>query len=494
MKAQKPIPNQTIGISYSLRKYINELHLEPNKAETFAHLVETIHTTYAQKSLNSEEYFLTHIANAFNQKSQNFLVKHNRHTLANNYKSSINKKTLYALAKESDENKIIELSNSLETHIHKGNTNFIERLDSNYAYKKLAKVKYLDFKNTHKTPIMLTMTLDRSFRKYIKTQETKLGNNKGLLQISDDNLEELIEKSYTTLNARFREFYRFFKIKNKRSGDKDKLDYIVMFEPHKSLTLHLHVLFYCNPIQLNNLYEAWEHYLESLTPTQQKAQDLKIIDTNRAKASTYLSKYLIKAFNDNEVIEETSFFNKFRRYFSKYKLFRTSNFYHTTQNKIDKMYQYLKENYADILLTIKHSTTPIYEVLEKMEMESIFTFEINKEEMTSFDRKAIKQFYDTYKGTLSDIEIKQEIYNNLDFFEKKATRYIMCQAIFQGSNQKILNILNQYDITSNQLLEIEMDEEYVDRFYYQGMYEIEEMGLNKAINIINFYDVTIYDK
>lgn len=259
-----------------------------------------------------------------------------------------------------------------------------------------------------------------------------------------------------------------------------------MFEPHKSLTLHLHVLFYCNPLQLNNLRETWEHYLESLTPTQQKAQDFKIIDTNRAKASTYLSKYLIKSFNDKEEnMEETSFFNKFRRYFSKYKLFRTSNFYHTTQNKIDKMYQYLKEHYADVLQVIKHSNTPIYEVLEKMEMEGMFTFEINKEEVTSFDRKAIKHFYDAYKKILSDIDIKQEIYNNLDFFEKKTMRYTMCQAIFKGSNKKLLNILNHYEIASNNLLEIEMDEECEDRFYYQGMYEIEEMDLGKAMKLLN---------
>ena len=126
-----------------------------------------------------------------------------------------------------------------------------------------------------------------------------------------------------------------------------------------------------------------------------------------------------------------------------------------------------------------------------MEMEGIFTFEITKEEVTSFDRKAIKEFYDAYKGALSGIEIKQEIYNNLDFFEKKAIRYTMCQAFFQGSNQKLHNILNHYDITSNNLLKIDKDEECEDRVYYQGMYEIEEMGLNKAINIINFCDVTI---
>lgn len=136
-------------------------------------------------------------------------------------------------------------------------------------------------------------------------------------------------------------------------------------------------------------------------------------------------------------------FSDIASYFSKYKLFRTSNFYHTTQNKIDKMYQYLKENYADILLTIKQSTTPIYEVLEKMEMESIFTFEITKEEVTSFDRKAIKEFYDAYKKTLSDIEIKQEIYNNLDFFRKKGQYAILCvKQYFKGQLKRYLMCLN----------------------------------------------------
>ena len=119
-----------------------------------------------------------------------------------------------------------------------------------------------------------------------------------------------------------------------------------------------------------------------------------------------------------------------------------------------------------------------------MEMEGMFTFEINKEEVTSFDRKAIKHFYDAYKGTLSDIDIKQEIYNNLDFFEKKSMRYTMCEAIFKGSNKKLLNILNHYEIASNNLMEIDKDEECEDRFYYQGMYEIEEFCLGKAIQLL----------
>jgi hypothetical protein len=474
-----------IGPSNALKTFINTLHLETPKAQTFAHLVENIEASYVQKSYNYETYFLTHIANAFNHKNQSFLIEKNRHTLTNNFHSTINQKVLFALAKEANTHKIIELSNALETHRHKGNANYIEKLDTHYAYKKLAKVKYLDYKNAHKTPIMLTMTLDRSFRKYIKTTNNALGEDKGLLQISDESLEVLVEKSYRALNERFREFYRFFKLKNKRSGDDDKLDYIVMFEPHKSLTLHMHVLFYCNPLQLDNLRQTWEHYLEHLSPIQHKAQDFKIIDTNRAKASTYLSKYLIKAFNDSDAMKESSFFNKFRRYFSKFKLFRTSNFYHTTQNKIDKMYGYLKEHYSDVLDTIKHSTIPMYEVFERMEIEGLFRFEINKEEVTSFNRKAIKEFYDTYKETMSDIAIKEEIYHNLDFFEKKAIRYTMAHAIFQGSMQKMINVLGYYEIPCHHWVEVGQDEVCEDRFYYQGMYAIEEMTLGKAISIIN---------
>lgn len=483
MKAQNTIPNHTISISYSLRKYINALHEEQNKAETFAHLVDTIHTTYAQKSHNSEAYFLTHIANAFNPKTQNFLIQKNRHLLSSNYTSTINPNILSKLSKAHNDEEVIALSNHLETHVHKGNTDFIERLDSNYAYKKLAKVKYLDYKNTHKTPIMLTMTLYRSFRKYIKTKEMKLGEEKGLKQINEENLEELVEKSYVKLNERFREFYRFFKLKNQRSGDDDKLDYIIMFEPHKSLTLHLHVLFYCNPLQLQNLKETWDRYLFSLTKVQRKAQDYKVIDTQRAKASTYISKYLIKAFNDTDAMQETSFFNQFRRYFSKYKLFRTSNFYHTSQNKINKMYQYLRENYADILQAIKQSNIPIYEVLEKMEMASVFLFETRKEEAISFDRKAIKEFYNAYKDTLSDISIKEEIYNHLDYFKKSTMRYTLLSVSFNNIPIKILNLLNFYGITSNQWME--MAEKYEDRFYYKGLYKIEEMPIHKAMVLIN---------
>lgn len=64
-------------------------------------------------------------------------------------------------------------------------------------------------------------------------------------------------------------------------------------------------------------------------------------------------------------------------------------------------------------------------------------------------------------------------------------RYTMCQAIFQGSDQKILNVLESYGITSTHLLEMQMDREHKDKFYYQGMYEVEEMDLGKAMKLLS---------
>ena len=63
-------------------------------------------------------------------------------------------------------------------------------------------------------------------------------------------------------------------------------------------------------------------------------------------------------------------------------------------------------------------------------------------------------------------------------------RYTMYQAIFQGSDQQLFDILHSYGITSN-LLEMQMDMEHKDRFFYQGMYEVEEMNLGKAMKLLS---------
>jgi len=351
-------------------------------------------------------------------------------------------------------------------------------MDAKYAFKKLAKVKYIDYKNRDKTPAMLTFTLDKEYRKYVRKGDVVLGELEGLEEIDKDaNLEELIEKSYHKLNCIYRNFYYYLKTLNKRSSEKDKLDFIMIFEPHKSLTLHLHLLFYCNETQLANLKRAWNNYLKDLTSEQRGAQDFTVIDRTRANSATYLSKYLIKEYNTET--EEASFFNQFKRYFSKLKLFRTSNFYHTTQAKLDKMYNYLASNYPDILEKIRLSDIPIYEILEQFEVEGLFQFEKENVEALGFDRKKIKAFYEAYAANHEPYEIKQEIIDNIDGFVKITTQQRIKEAVFIWDSERVNQVFSSYEIEA-----ILDEEEYPpDKFYTSDMYIMNTMSLNRAISM-----------
>jgi hypothetical protein len=496
------VMKNTITISHSLKHFINNLNKKPYKPHDFPTLIDEIKNNYTHISKKSEEFFIKNIAHTFNTKTNALLFDLKNNDISKNYTSKVNYNNLeelnrltkvYHHTKERNtlthkllENEIIQLNNELEIYTHMNNTDFIEKMDSKYAFKKLAKVKYLDYKNRDKTPVMLTMTVDREFRKYIKVKECILGSSESITSLKEvskeANLTELIEKSYHKLNHTFREFYSHYKTLNKRSGDTDKLDYILIFEPHKSLAFHLHILFYCNDTQEQNLHHCWKNYLNNLTDKQKKGQDIKIIDTSIAKGSTYLSKYLIKEYNNDENKEGSNFFNQYKRYFSKFKVFRTSNFYHSTQAKIDKMYSYLCANYPDILEKIRLSDTPIYEILEQFEIKELFIFEKEKIKSITYDRKLIQEFYDFYKDTHEDYQIKEEISNNIDYFKKSSTLSRIKNATFEYKHHTLIDIFTQYNIDISDIEEEEIDK---DEFYEVGMYEIEEIHLNKAITLAN---------
>jgi hypothetical protein len=502
----KTISNNT-GINiedktiYSLQKYINNLHLTPTKAHDFEEMVLKIEESYLSKSQKMEEYFIKNIAHIQNSNTGENLFDLSKIDISKNY-FKIRNETAYEklssmskyyntaqkaftiqnkpwkLAKYEDE--MIELSNSLYMYSHNNSTSFIEEFNSKYGYKKLAKVKYIDYKNSDKIPVMATFTLDKYFRKYKLYEKYKdsavLGDSYGLKEINKHvNLEDIIEKSYHKLNEIFRSFYEYFKHKNSRSGDEDKLDFILVFEPHKSLTLHMHALFYCNGVQLKNLEDAWENYLKDLTPKQKKGQDFKVIDTSIANASTYLSKYLIKEYNNEE--NDISFYNKYKSYFSKFKFFRTSNFYHTTQKKIDLMYQYLCKNYPDILELIKSTTVPIYEILEQFEIKGLFNFEKEKVRSVSFDRDGIKEFYEftSTSNNNKDYKIKKEIIENIYSFTNTITISRIKSASFNYDHDLLVEILESYEIETKDLI---VEENIpLDKFYEVGMYEIQEHRL-----------------
>jgi len=489
---------------YSLYKYINNLHIQEYKAQDFTSMVEKINSSYISKSIKNEEYFIKNIAHTVNKTTKEPLFNFEHNNIDKNYYRTINKDVVKKLSYKTKnynlvknhfskqnrpekikeyEKEIIDLSNGLYMYQHNNSTSFLDKANIKYGYKKLAKVKYLDYKNQDKTPVMLTFTLDKNYRKYAKYQKCKdatLGKYTGLREINKNvNLEDMIEKSYQKLNETFRDFYEYFKTKNKRSKDNDKLDFILVFEPHKSLTLHIHCIFYCNEVQLKNLEDTWLNYLKKLTPKQKKAQDYKVIDTSISNASTYLSKYLIKEYNTNA--DDISFYNKYRSYFSKFKFFRTSNFYHTTQKKINLMYQYFCKNYPDIIELIKKTTVPLYEVLEQFEIKELFIFEMEKIKSISFDRKTIQMFYDSYSiSTIQDYQIKEEIVNNIDSFSNTITLSRVKSATFIYDHDLIVDILESYEIDTTSLSNTDGSIP-PDMFYEIGMYEMREYSLSYSL-------------
>ena len=145
------------------------------------------------------------------------------------------------------------------------------------------------------------------------------------------------------------------------------------------------------------------------------------------------------------------------------------------------MYSYLTANYPDILETIRLSDIPIYEILEQFDLQGLFQFTKTKIQSTSFDRKAIKEFYDTYKDTHQSHQIKQEIINNIEYYERTTTISKIDTAIFIYNHKTLLNIFNTYNIEHNLEPEIIQPE----KFYYAGMYEINELDINTSISIAN---------
>ena len=389
---------------YSLNKFISKLHIQEDKAYDFSTLVDNINLNYIAKSVSYEKFFIENIAHTYNTKTNENLFDFSNINLAKNYKEKIQEFQLQDIANKLDnknysEKDIIHSINNLSTYNHKQNSDFMEQIDAKYSYKKLAKVKYIDYKNIDKNPIMLTFTVDSNFRKYKKINpniDGELGSFDNLKEIEKNkeaNLQELIEESYNNLNSTFRNFYQHTKTLNMRQGVKDKLDYILIFEAHKSMTLHLHVLIYCNTEQLANLRRSWSKYLLGLDKNQRKGQDYKAINRDIATGATYVSKYLVKEYNSTEDQEDKNFFLQYKRYFSKFKLFRTSNFYHTTQKKIDKMYSYFAKNYPDLLKNMKLSDIPIYIIFEELDIKAIFQFEQKEQNFLSAARDEIKKFF-----------------------------------------------------------------------------------------------------
>lgn len=280
---------------------------------------------------------------------------------------------------------------------------FLSNQDRLYSYKKISKVKYLEYVNQDKEKIFITFTLPNIlFHKYNKNGElTATYKNK-------DTFEENIFKGLKYLNEEIhRYFYNTLKYKIKRYcekhkiKDKIKIDFIKMLEPHKNLSGHLHSLFYIDKEFLEIIEEVYNMTINYFDLKQTK---FEIIDNKKGTASSYVSKYLLKTTQKGE-----EFYKYYKRYFNNVKFFSCSNFRHTTQEKIEWVYRYLYTNKSNLLNRYKRSKKPLYYLLEKLILKNVFTFE--EEEKTSI--------------VLNYTKLKNEYKKTIELFEKDKSNEII---------------------------------------------------------------------
>ena len=274
--------------------------------------------------------------------------------------------------------------------------NFLYNYDRLSSIKKLSKVNYLDYLNKDKLKMFITFTLpNKQFHKY---------NNKGKLTKtyeSTEKLEENIIKGLKHLNHIHRYFYEILKKKitryNKKNNiDKEvgRVDFIKMLEPHKSLDGHLHSLFYIDKIYQDILIDCYNLTIKKFGLLQTKLEKLR-----EAKASSYLTKYLLKTTKSENLL-----YNHYKRYFSNIRFFSSSNFRYTNMEQIEIVYKYLSKNHKELIEDYKQQDIPLYYNLEQLIIKGIFKFEEVESIGYTVDYEKINQEFEELKN-----EIEKEL-------------------------------------------------------------------------------------
>lgn len=406
-KIEKKLDNEQI------EKLYNKISNLDKKKEYYINdydkLVLKMKDSYYIKSARNLEYFI-----------KNNLTKINKNTgeiFDYKYKDNCFKYLSY-FNRDNNDNLTFE-------EVKKGE--YLHNQDTIYSYKKISKVRYLDYINEDKEKIFITFTLpNKEFHKYNNKKE--LTNTYNSEDLFEENIERGLKKIneihnyfYKTLKFKIDRYCKKYKIKNKEIR---RVDFIKIIEPHKSLDGHSHELFYIDNLFIDIIEEVYNMTIDYYKLKQTKFEKLKNI-----KGSSYLTKYLLKTLKtdknkDNKEDLEINMYNYYKRYFSQYRFFTSSNYKHTNQIKIDLVYKYLFNHKKELLDRYKRSEKPLYYLLEKLILKKVFTFE--EENKTSFIidfTKIKKEYKEVLKRFKIDKSLEKEKISYKEIIRDKKTNF-----------------------------------------------------------------------
>jgi len=357
-------------------------------------LVKNINESYIEKSSRYFSYFVNNILFSKNSLTDEYYCSHYDNDNVFKYIRNIE-------LKENDFNIIEE---------NKGH--YLAQQDKLYSLKIFSKVNYLEYVNKGTIKQFITLTLPSEYHRYkiknnVKNKAYKQSNfvENENYKYSHLDFEEVINIGIKKLNEierrlqiefnkyvtrHIKKVYQMTLKEYKETYNSNIINKIKMIEPHKSLTPHLHSMYWIEPEFVEIFNKVYNNIIKLYDLNNEFCKNETI---EKAKASTYIMKYLMKNLNDTEENSndtDSTFANKYRRYFSSSRFFTSSNFKDTNQKEIDTLYKYLNKNNKAFLEYLKGLKTPLYYSLEQLIIKKVIVFEYEELERTKVLTGALK--------------------------------------------------------------------------------------------------------
>jgi hypothetical protein len=283
-----------------------------------------------------------------NSKNVKYLVNKLLHLKSKNGDYLFNVKNYTQYMEVDSKYNILDIKNDLS---------YLNNKDKVLSNKQYSKVRYIEYYNKDKDSMFLTLTCPSKYHYF-----SSKGKNKNCIY---NTLGESIDKSFEFQKVINRELYKNFKKELSRKGINTNFDFIKMLEKHnkdKNLTIHSHSLFYLTREQRSIFGKVYKKLKKKYNLKQ-----TKLVKLRNVRSSNYVIKYITKNIKDNK----DNFYNEVKRYNNNHKLFSSSNFKHSTQEEISKVYNYIKNERPKLYKRFKNSNIPIYVNIEKYILKNI---------------------------------------------------------------------------------------------------------------------------
>lgn len=376
---------------------------------------------YTQKTLRQKKHYFcnsvpqikNYYKKSYQDKNEKQLMNSVNHILENstvkgNYEDILINEDLLGrylpYLRLSEDNRVLYISKE-----EKENCGFLKSKDRVYNSKIMAKVKYLEEVNKDKVGIFLTLTNPSEYHYYGTNKHSKkLYRNK---KCKFNTLGETKDQSYKNLNTIWRYFYQQSKTYLKRGGFNTEIDFVLAFEPHKNQSYHIHALIYLDREQIEKVEEVYEMVKKSYN-----LQETKFIEVDKeeygASPTTYILKYILKTFDSKN---EDNFYAEMKRTHSNYRLIRTSEFKHTTQEVIDKVYKHLRKTNYDLLIKMKEKGSLYYELEQYILKNIIIETDTVEEQRKKYSSSRIlgEIFESDFSNYVEFFGLEEKIYSDL---------------------------------------------------------------------------------